>query len=77
MPIPAVLSAFTPKAWRFVGEMGEIANSLAAVGLPAKFHDAAGDVYTRMADLNETMSRGEPEVEDDVIYRAVIDRLLS
>src|SRR5207249_6362894 len=27
------------KAWRFVGEMEEIARSLAAVGLPSAFHE--------------------------------------
>ncbi len=38
------------KAWRFVGEMEEIARALAAAGLPAGFHEAAREVYRRLAD---------------------------
>jgi 3-hydroxyisobutyrate dehydrogenase-like beta-hydroxyacid dehydrogenase len=39
------------KAWRFVGEMEQIASSLQAAGLPAGFHEAAGSIYERLADL--------------------------
>jgi 3-hydroxyisobutyrate dehydrogenase-like beta-hydroxyacid dehydrogenase len=38
-----------PKAWRWVGEMREIAASFEAVGLPGGFHRAAADVYERLA----------------------------
>lgn len=38
-----------PKAWRFVGEMHEIADSFAAAGLPDGFHRAAAELYRRMA----------------------------
>jgi 3-hydroxyisobutyrate dehydrogenase-like beta-hydroxyacid dehydrogenase len=38
------------KAWRFVGEMDEIARSLAEVGLPEGFHRAAEEVYRRLAE---------------------------
>jgi 3-hydroxyisobutyrate dehydrogenase-like beta-hydroxyacid dehydrogenase len=37
------------KAWRFVGEMEEIAAAFAAAGLPPGFHDAAAGVYRRLA----------------------------
>jgi 3-hydroxyisobutyrate dehydrogenase-like beta-hydroxyacid dehydrogenase len=37
------------KAWRFVGEMDEIAATFAAAGLPDGFHRAAGEVYQRLA----------------------------
>jgi len=37
-----------PKAWRFVGEMEEIAASFTAQGLPDGFHLAAADVYGRL-----------------------------
>ena len=37
------------KAWRFVGEMDEIAHALAAAGLPTGFHEAAHDIYERLA----------------------------
>ena len=42
------------KAWRFVGEMEEIARSLAAVGLPPAFHEAAREIYARLADYKDT-----------------------
>ena len=35
------------KGWRWVGEMDEIAASLAAAGLPAGFHEAAAEIYRR------------------------------
>jgi 3-hydroxyisobutyrate dehydrogenase-like beta-hydroxyacid dehydrogenase len=38
------------KAWRFVGEMEEIARALAAAGLPAGFHEAAREIYRRLAE---------------------------
>ncbi len=41
------------KAWRFVGEMEEIAATFEAAGLPGGFHDAAADVYRRMAKLKD------------------------
>lgn len=44
----------TRKAWRFVGEMEEIAKSLEAAGLPDGFHDAAGEVYRRLAGWKDT-----------------------
>ena len=37
--------ATAPKAWRFVGEMHEIAATFAAAGMPEGFHRAAADVY--------------------------------
>jgi 3-hydroxyisobutyrate dehydrogenase-like beta-hydroxyacid dehydrogenase len=39
----------TAKAWRFVGEMEEIASTFRAAGLPGEFHDAAAELYTRLA----------------------------
>jgi hypothetical protein len=38
----------TKKAWRFVGEMREIASTFAAVGLPEGFHEAAAEIFERM-----------------------------
>ena len=37
-----------PKAWRFVGEMHEIAAAFEVVGLPPEFAAAAAEVYDRM-----------------------------
>jgi 3-hydroxyisobutyrate dehydrogenase-like beta-hydroxyacid dehydrogenase len=42
-----------PKAWRFVGEMEEIAATFSERGLPGGFHQAAAEVYRRMSDLKE------------------------
>ena len=41
------------KAWRFVGEMEEIARSLAGAGLPPGFHEAAREIYERLADYKD------------------------
>jgi len=41
------------KAWRFVGEMEEIAATLHAAGLPRGFHTAAADVYRRLAGFKD------------------------
>ncbi|MGB1536344.1 MAG: DUF1932 domain-containing protein [Pseudomonadales bacterium] len=38
------------KAWRFIGEMNEIADTFKAVGATPGFHQAAADVYQRLAD---------------------------
>lgn len=40
--------AVGPKAWRFVGEMEEIAATFAAEGLPTGFHLAAAEIYARL-----------------------------
>jgi 3-hydroxyisobutyrate dehydrogenase-like beta-hydroxyacid dehydrogenase len=50
------------KAWRFVGEMEEDARALAAAGLPAGFHEAAADIYQRLAGYKDTAS--PPSVAD-------------
>jgi 3-hydroxyisobutyrate dehydrogenase-like beta-hydroxyacid dehydrogenase len=42
-------SAVASRAWRFVGEMREIAATLEQAGLPAGFHRAAAEVYSRLA----------------------------
>lgn len=49
------------KAWRFVGEMEEIASSFAAVGLPRGFHLAAAELYSRLAALREHPATPRPE----------------
>ncbi|MEI7848823.1 MAG: DUF1932 domain-containing protein [Chloroflexota bacterium] len=39
----------TAKAWRFAGEMDEIAETFRETGLPDGFHGAAAEIYRRMA----------------------------
>jgi len=41
----------TAKAWRFAGEMEEIAATFEAAGMPDGFHSAAAEVYRRLADF--------------------------
>jgi hypothetical protein len=43
-----------PKAWRFVGEMHEIAATFEAVGLPDGFALAAAEVYERLVAFKDT-----------------------
>jgi hypothetical protein len=50
------------KAWRFVGEMEEIARSLAAAGLPSGFHEAARLVYEQLSVYKDTPA--PPTVEE-------------
>ncbi|NOX30151.1 MAG: DUF1932 domain-containing protein [Actinobacteria bacterium] len=67
----------SPKAWRFVGEMDEIAKSLAAAGLPSSFHEAAAAVYAKMAERPLVLGGPADEVDDHVFCRAAIEQLLS
>lgn len=57
------------KAWRFAGEMEEIAATLEAAGLPPDFHRGAASLYERLAVFRDASDA--PELAD------VIDRLLG
>jgi len=63
-------SRFTaPKAWRFVAEMDEVAQTFARAGLPAGFHESAARIYERMAAFKDS---GKPvELEE------ILDRILA
>ena len=50
------------KAWRFAGEMEEIADTFAGAGLPDGFHRAAAEVYRRMTGYKDAAS--PPSVEE-------------
>ena len=52
----------TAKAWRFSGEMEEIASTLDFAGLPAGFHKAAAETYQRMAHFKDHQEL--PELEE-------------
>jgi 3-hydroxyisobutyrate dehydrogenase-like beta-hydroxyacid dehydrogenase len=43
----------TAKAWRFEGEMREIAATFVSVGLPGGFHQGAEQIYQRMAQYKD------------------------
>lgn len=49
------------KAWRFVGEMEEIARTFAQAGLPTGFHEAAAEVYRRLAAWKDSAPPGVEE----------------
>ncbi len=55
-----------PKAWRFVAEMREIAQTFASAGLPDDFHRGAAAVYERLSGLK---SVAEPD------FQQVLDAL--
>ena len=44
----------TAKAWRFEGEMHEIADTIGEAGLPNGFHQAAAEIYQRMAHFKDS-----------------------
>ncbi len=46
-------SGTSRKAWRFVGEMQEIAQTFTDAGLPGDFHHGAAEIYARMAGLKD------------------------
>ena len=60
--------ATSAKAWRFEGEMHEIAATFGAAGLPDGFHRAAAEVYRRMGPLKDA---------EDVDIERVTARLLG
>ncbi len=43
----------TARGWRFAGEMDEIAATFEAAGVPTGFHEAAAEIYRRMADFKD------------------------
>ena len=57
-----------PKAWRYAGEMREIAATFEAAGLPTGFHNAAAEICERLAPFKD---RTEPPPA----VAAVIDAL--
>ena len=48
-----VVTAQARKAWRWIGEMEEIAASFEAAGLPGGFHLAAADLYRRLEGFKD------------------------
>lgn len=52
----------TAKAWRFTGEMQEIAATFSEAGLPDGFHLAAYEVYRRMAGFKDV--EATPALDD-------------
>ena len=59
----------TAKAWRFAGEMQEIAATFELAGLPPGFFVAAHEVYQRMAQFKD--AEDLPPLED--VLAALMD----
>ena len=59
-----VLTTQARKAWRWIGEMDEIAGSFEAAGLPGGFHFAAAEIYGRLEGFKEAP---EPPVMADIL----------
>ncbi|MBI4527865.1 MAG: NAD(P)-dependent oxidoreductase [Deltaproteobacteria bacterium] len=57
-----------PKGWRYVGEMREIAATFEAAGLPTGFHDAATEIYERLAPFKDC-------TEPPPTIKAVVEQL--
>lgn len=62
----------TAKAWRFAGEMEEIAATFQEAGLPNGFHLAAADIYRRMAGFKDA---GAMPAVDEVLQVLLHHRL--
>jgi 3-hydroxyisobutyrate dehydrogenase-like beta-hydroxyacid dehydrogenase len=62
----------TTKGWRWVGEMEEIAASMAAAGLPAGFHQAAAEVFRRSPRERDAAADGS--TLDSVLAGLLVDR---
>lgn len=64
------LTRVTAKAWRFEGEMREIARTLKEAGLPGEFHEAAAEIYHRMASLKAAIDTPHlPEVIQSLLSK--------
>jgi len=61
--LESVASSIGRKAWRFEGEMEQIAAALADSDLPDGFHTSAAEVYARLAELKD---RAGPETIDEI-----------
>lgn len=67
--VESVAARVGTKAWRFAGEMEEIAAAYAEEGLPSGFHEAAADIYRHLSELKD--GTGDQTIE------AVVDLILE
>jgi 3-hydroxyisobutyrate dehydrogenase-like beta-hydroxyacid dehydrogenase len=61
-----------PKAWRFVAEMQEIAETFESAGMPGEFHRAAGEIYSRLAPFKGAASPKLSEALEKLTGRAAV-----
>lgn len=67
--VSAAATEVADKAWRFAPEMQEITQTLTQAGLPGGFHEAATEIYRRLAPLKNTQHH--PDMRD------IVDTLLG
>ena len=60
----------TAKAWRFEGEMKEIASTFREAGLPDGFHEAAAEIYHRMTGFKDRTEN--PQLDE--VLKTLLDR---
>jgi 3-hydroxyisobutyrate dehydrogenase-like beta-hydroxyacid dehydrogenase len=61
----------TAKAWRFEGEMREIAKTFEEAGLPRGFHESAAEIYHRTAGFKDASQ--VPELEE--VLKALLKKI--
>lgn len=66
--LQASAAGVAPKAWRFVDEMHEIAQTFAAQGLPDEFHQGAARAYERLSGLKD-----QPTQDLSGVLRELLD----
>ncbi|MCY3601608.1 MAG: DUF1932 domain-containing protein [Chloroflexi bacterium] len=59
------------KAWRFAGEMEEIADTFAGAGLPDGFHRAAAEIFRRWSEFKDVP---EPPAMDEALAALLAER---
>jgi 3-hydroxyisobutyrate dehydrogenase-like beta-hydroxyacid dehydrogenase len=59
---PRELLRATPKAWRFIAEMHEIADTFESAGVGRGFHESAAEIYERLRGFKDA----EPSLEEVV-----------
>ncbi len=60
------VTRITDRAWRWVGEMEEIASTFELAHMPRGFHDAARDIYARLAEFKD-----QPRPATDAVLEAL------
>jgi hypothetical protein len=63
----ATARGVSAKAWRFIGEMEQIATAFRDVGLPAGFADGANELYDRLAEFKDAA-----DVDLDKVLQALL-----
>lgn len=65
--LASACSSSAPKAWRFSGEMREIASTLEEAGLPAGWFDAAAESYQRLSEF-----KNQKEIDQQAVINALL-----